>query len=26
VARDAPGGGAPYGLIELDDFAVTPLP
>jgi hypothetical protein len=21
VARDAPGGGAPYGLILLDDFA-----
>lgn len=21
VTRDAPGGGAPYGLIELDDFA-----
>jgi hypothetical protein len=20
VARDAPGGGAPYGLIELDSF------
>jgi hypothetical protein len=23
VARDAPGGGAPYGLIELDNFLMN---
>jgi len=26
AARDAPGGGAPYGLILLDDFVAVPLP
>jgi hypothetical protein len=24
VARDAPGGGGPFGLIQLDDFATPP--